>query len=83
AIGTNARLLGGGSEKAPKNVSAKYENESRGKEDGNNSLISDWFLRAPERKLMTVPRLPKKPCPCDHFKGRVKKTSKLQKNDLP
>ncbi|TEA42812.1 hypothetical protein DBR06_SOUSAS1610348, partial [Sousa chinensis] len=34
----------------------------------------DWFLRAPKRKLMTVPRLPRKPCPCDHFKGRVKKT---------
>ncbi|XP_047647060.1 C-X-C motif chemokine 17-like [Phacochoerus africanus] len=34
----------------------------------------DWFLRAPRRKFMTAHGLPKKPCPCDHFKGRVKKT---------
>ncbi|VFV18374.1 vegf co-regulated chemokine 1-like [Lynx pardinus] len=34
----------------------------------------DWFLRVPKRKLMTVPGLPKKQCPCDHFKGSVKKT---------
>ncbi|KAB1273814.1 C-X-C motif chemokine 17, partial [Camelus dromedarius] len=40
----------------------------------NLTLLTDWFLRASERKLMTVPRLPKKPCPCDRFKGRVKKT---------
>ncbi|KAF5924171.1 hypothetical protein HPG69_018105, partial [Diceros bicornis minor] len=33
-----------------------------------------WFLRAPKRKLMTVPGLPQKQCPCDHFKGNVKKT---------
>nr|XP_020027652.1 C-X-C motif chemokine 17 [Castor canadensis] len=32
----------------------------------------DWFLRAPKRKLMTVPRLQEK-CPCDHSKGNVKK----------
>ncbi|TKC35864.1 hypothetical protein EI555_010251, partial [Monodon monoceros] len=83
AIGTNARLLGGGFRTEANNVSAKYENESRGKEDGNNPLISDWFLRAPERKLMTVPRLPKKPCPCDHFKGRVKKTRHQRHHKKP
>ncbi|XP_057568965.1 C-X-C motif chemokine 17-like [Hippopotamus amphibius kiboko] len=43
-------------------------------EGGQECECKDWFLRAPKRKLMTVPRLPKKPCPCDHFKGRVKKT---------
>ncbi|EFB28120.1 hypothetical protein PANDA_013244, partial [Ailuropoda melanoleuca] len=34
----------------------------------------DWFLRAPKRKLMTVPEMPKKQCPCDQFKASVKKT---------
>lgn len=32
---------------------------------------------------MAAPRLPKKQCPCDHFRSNVKKTSKFQKNDLP
>ncbi|XP_072823152.1 C-X-C motif chemokine 17 [Vicugna pacos] len=43
----------------------------------------DWFLRASERKLMTVPRLPKKPCPCDRFKGRVKKTKHQRHHRSP
>ncbi|XP_008060626.1 C-X-C motif chemokine 17 [Carlito syrichta] len=44
-------------------------------EGGQECECKDWFLRAPKRKLMTVPRLPKKRCPCDHFKDNVKKTS--------
>uniref|UniRef100_A0A9L0J6D3 C-X-C motif chemokine 17 n=1 Tax=Equus asinus TaxID=9793 RepID=A0A9L0J6D3_EQUAS len=50
---------------------------------GQECECKDWLLRAPKRKLMTVPGLPQKQCPCDHFKGNVKKTSKFQKNDLP
>ncbi|XP_045844067.1 C-X-C motif chemokine 17 [Meles meles] len=34
----------------------------------------DWFLRAPKRKLMAMSEMPKKQCPCDQFKGGVKKT---------
>ncbi|XP_058385386.1 C-X-C motif chemokine 17-like [Diceros bicornis minor] len=41
---------------------------------GQDCECKDWFLRAPKRKLMTVPGLPKNQCPCDHFKGNVKKT---------
>ncbi|XP_053463127.1 C-X-C motif chemokine 17 [Nycticebus coucang] len=43
-------------------------------EGGQECECKDWFLRAPKRKLMTVPGLPKKQCPCDHFKVKVKKT---------
>ncbi|KAL2763153.1 C-X-C motif chemokine 17 precursor, partial [Daubentonia madagascariensis] len=43
-------------------------------EGGQECECKDWFLRAPKRKLMTVPGLPKKQCPCDHFKGKMKKT---------
>ncbi|KAI5234613.1 C-X-C Motif Chemokine 17 [Manis pentadactyla] len=43
-------------------------------EDGQECECKDWFLRAPKRKLMTVPGLPKKKCPCDHFKSNMKKT---------
>uniref|UniRef100_A0A8C4LBY1 Uncharacterized protein n=1 Tax=Equus asinus asinus TaxID=83772 RepID=A0A8C4LBY1_EQUAS len=46
------------------------------KADGQECECKDWFLRAPKRKPMTVPGLPQKRCPCDHFKGNVKKTSK-------
>nr|XP_008247912.2 C-X-C motif chemokine 17 [Oryctolagus cuniculus] len=49
-------------------------------EDGQECECKGWFLRAPKRKLMTVPRLPKKHCPCDHFKGTVKKTRGHQKS---
>ena len=48
----------------------------------NNPVILDWFLRAPKRKLMTIPGLPQKQCPRDNFKVTVKKTSKFQKKDL-
>ncbi|XP_003362375.1 C-X-C motif chemokine 17 [Equus asinus] len=41
---------------------------------GQECECKDWLLRAPKRKLMTVPGLPQKQCPCDHFKGNVKKT---------
>uniref|UniRef100_A0A8C4LBK9 C-X-C motif chemokine 17 n=1 Tax=Equus asinus TaxID=9793 RepID=A0A8C4LBK9_EQUAS len=43
---------------------------------GQECECKDWFQRAPKRKLMTVPGLPQKQCPCDHFKGNVKKTRK-------
>ncbi|XP_021786072.1 C-X-C motif chemokine 17 isoform X1 [Papio anubis] len=43
-------------------------------EGGQECECKDWFLRAPRRKVMTVSGLPKKQCPCDHFKGNVKKT---------
>ncbi|XP_004873065.1 C-X-C motif chemokine 17 [Heterocephalus glaber] len=42
-------------------------------EGGQECECKDWFLRVPRRKLMTVPRLPKKRCPCDHPKVNVKK----------
>ncbi|XP_003406711.1 C-X-C motif chemokine 17 [Loxodonta africana] len=43
--------------------------------DSQECECKDWLLGAPKRKSMTVtvPGLPKKPCPCDHFKGNVKK----------
>nr|XP_008539372.1 PREDICTED: VEGF coregulated chemokine 1-like [Equus przewalskii] len=41
---------------------------------GQECECRDWFQRAPKRKLMTVPGLPQRQCPCDHFKGNVKKT---------
>nr|XP_008539365.1 PREDICTED: VEGF coregulated chemokine 1-like [Equus przewalskii] len=44
------------------------------KAGGQECECKDWFLRAPKRKPMTVPGLPQKRCPCDHFKGNVKKT---------
>ncbi|KAF4011081.1 C-X-C motif chemokine 17 [Muntiacus reevesi] len=44
------------------------------REGGQECECQDWFLRGPRRTLMTAPRLTKKPCPCDHFKGRMKKT---------
>ncbi|XP_023988241.1 C-X-C motif chemokine 17 [Physeter macrocephalus] len=50
---------------------------------GQECECKDWFLRAPKRKLMTVPGLPKKPCPCDHFKGRVKKTRHQRHHKKP
>ncbi|XP_062965205.1 C-X-C motif chemokine 17 [Cynocephalus volans] len=43
-------------------------------EGGQGCGCKDWFLRAPKRKLMTVPGLPEKQCPCDPFKGNAKKT---------
>ncbi|XP_015985390.2 C-X-C motif chemokine 17 [Rousettus aegyptiacus] len=43
-------------------------------EGGQECECKDWFLRAPKRKLMAAPRLPKKQCPCDHFRSNVKKT---------
>ncbi|XP_024433397.1 C-X-C motif chemokine 17 [Desmodus rotundus] len=43
-------------------------------EGGQECECKDWFLRAAKRKLMAVPRLPKKQCPCDHLKANVKKT---------
>ncbi|XP_054423619.1 C-X-C motif chemokine 17 [Pteronotus mesoamericanus] len=43
-------------------------------EGGQECECKDWLLRAPKRRLMAAPRLPKKQCPCDHFKGNVKKT---------
>ncbi|XP_008707907.1 C-X-C motif chemokine 17 [Ursus americanus] len=43
-------------------------------EGGQECECKDWFLRAPKRKLMTVPEMPKKQCPCDQFKASVKKT---------
>ncbi|XP_017358660.1 C-X-C motif chemokine 17 [Cebus imitator] len=42
-------------------------------EGGQECECKDWFLRGPRRKLMTASVLPKKQCPCDHFKGNVKK----------
>uniref|UniRef100_A0A452R4E1 Uncharacterized protein n=1 Tax=Ursus americanus TaxID=9643 RepID=A0A452R4E1_URSAM len=48
-------------------------------EGGQECECKDWFLRAPKRKLMTVPEMPKKQCPCDQFKASVKKTSKAPK----
>uniref|UniRef100_A0A8C0KLP4 C-X-C motif chemokine ligand 17 n=1 Tax=Canis lupus dingo TaxID=286419 RepID=A0A8C0KLP4_CANLU len=48
-------------------------------EDGQECECKDWFLRAHKRKLITVPGMPKKQCPCDHFKANVKKTSKEPK----
>ncbi|XP_067575987.1 C-X-C motif chemokine 17 [Pseudorca crassidens] len=50
---------------------------------GQECECKDWFLRAHKRKLMAVPRLPKKPCPCDHFKGRVKKTRHQRHHKKP
>ncbi|XP_019484578.1 PREDICTED: C-X-C motif chemokine 17 [Hipposideros armiger] len=43
-------------------------------EGGQECECKDWLLRAPRRKLMALPRLPKKQCPCDHVKGNVRKT---------
>ncbi|XP_076987854.1 C-X-C motif chemokine 17 [Tamandua tetradactyla] len=43
-------------------------------EGGQECECKDVLLRAPKRKLMTVPGLPKKHCPCDHLKDNVKKT---------
>ncbi|KAB0407305.1 hypothetical protein E2I00_010990, partial [Balaenoptera physalus] len=94
AIGTNTRLLGGGSRTEAKNVSAKGLPEAIGTntrllgggsrtEAKNVSAKVNWFLRAPKRKLMTVPGLPKKPCPCDHFKGRMKKTRHQRHHKKP
>ncbi|XP_066128089.1 C-X-C motif chemokine 17 isoform X2 [Saccopteryx bilineata] len=42
-----------------------------------------WFLRAPKRKLMAVPRLPKKQCPCDHLKGNMKRTRHRRQHRKP
>ncbi|XP_062031941.1 C-X-C motif chemokine 17 [Lepus europaeus] len=52
-------------------------------EDGQECECKGWFLRAPTRKLMTVPRLPKKHCPCDHFKSTVKKTRHQKSHRQP
>uniref|UniRef100_A0A671FVB0 C-X-C motif chemokine ligand 17 n=1 Tax=Rhinolophus ferrumequinum TaxID=59479 RepID=A0A671FVB0_RHIFE len=41
-------------------------------EGGQECECKDWFLRTP-RKLMALPGVPQKQCPCDHFKGNVKK----------
>uniref|UniRef100_A0A8C3WL05 Uncharacterized protein n=1 Tax=Catagonus wagneri TaxID=51154 RepID=A0A8C3WL05_9CETA len=55
-----------------------HQASGRGLQEGVQECeCKDWFLRAPRGNLMTVHELPKKPCPCDHFKGRVNKTSKL------
>ncbi|KAM9224429.1 C-X-C motif chemokine 17 [Dugong dugon] len=45
-------------------------------EGGQECECKDWLLRVPKRKSMalTVPGSPRKQCPCDHFKGNVKKT---------
>uniref|UniRef100_A0A8D2DX45 C-X-C motif chemokine ligand 17 n=1 Tax=Sciurus vulgaris TaxID=55149 RepID=A0A8D2DX45_SCIVU len=43
-------------------------------EGSGDCECKDWFLRASKRRLMTVPRLPKKRCPCDHSTVNVKKT---------
>ncbi|XP_069407053.1 C-X-C motif chemokine 17 [Ovis canadensis] len=43
------------------------------REGGQECECQDWFLRGP-RTPITAPRLTKKPCPCDRFKGRMKKT---------
>ncbi|XP_055992585.1 C-X-C motif chemokine 17 [Sorex fumeus] len=43
-------------------------------EGGQECECKDWFERASKRKLMAVTALPKKQCPCDHFKSNMKKT---------
>ncbi|XP_045387519.1 C-X-C motif chemokine 17 isoform X1 [Lemur catta] len=52
-------------------------------EGGQECECKDWFLRAPKRKLMPVPGLPKKQCPCDRFKGKVKKTRQRRHHRKP
>ncbi|XP_049643462.1 C-X-C motif chemokine 17 [Suncus etruscus] len=43
-------------------------------EGGQECECKGWFQRAPKRKLMAEQGLPKKQCPCDRFKSKVKKT---------
>ncbi|XP_022259207.1 C-X-C motif chemokine 17 isoform X2 [Canis lupus baileyi] len=52
-------------------------------EDGQECECKDWFLRAHKRKLITVPGMPKKQCPCDHFKANVKKTRNQRHHRKP
>ncbi|KAM9047894.1 C-X-C motif chemokine 17 [Megaptera novaeangliae] len=62
----------------------QHQASGRWLQDGGQECeCKDWFLRAPKRKLMTVPGLPKKPCPCDHFKGRMKKTRHQRHHKKP